>query len=334
MDIEFLLFLQQLREATFGLLDGFFLQLSVLAEPFYALAIMSVVYWCLDKALGMYVLLGWGLNRLGNGFLKITACVYRPWIRDPRVQPLDAAIEKATGYSFPSGHTTNAVSMYGGPALRRGVGHVMRLVLVALTLLTGLSRNWVGVHTPQDVIVALLVGCGSMLLMGWVVDKVDERPDLDVVVAAIGIAASIALIAYAALKTYPIDYDAAGEVLVDPQKMANDSFKNAGWALGVSIGWLCERRFVRFTTDASRELLLQRCLVGLIAFSLVYYPVTDLMKLLVPGGVGSSLGCFLQTLTIVWLVPAATTWWERRHAADFQSGRQAGESAPEVGTAC
>ncbi len=37
MDIEYLLFLQRLREATAGVLDDFFLQLSVFAEPFYTL---------------------------------------------------------------------------------------------------------------------------------------------------------------------------------------------------------------------------------------------------------------------------------------------------------
>lgn len=319
MDIEFLLFLQQLREATFGLLDGFFLQLSVLAEPFYTMAFIAVLYWCFDKAMGTYVMMGWGLNRLANGFLKITACVYRPWIRDPRVEPLSAAIEKATGYSFPSGHTTNAVSLYGGPALRKGTTKPVRALLVTLLLLTGLSRNWVGVHAPQDVLVALLVGCALMLFAGWVMDRLDERPELDVMVMAVGVIASVMLIAYAALKSYPVDYDAAGEILVDPQKMAVDSFKNAGWALGISVGWFCERRFVRFSTDGTSQQRLFRGLFGLLVFALVFYPLTDLMKLLVPGGLGSSLGCFLQTLTIVLLVPMAIVRLEHREAAPSTS---------------
>lgn len=320
MDIEFLLFLQRLREVTGGIFDSLFLQLSVFGEPFYTMLLMSVVYWCIDKAIGTYVLLGWGLNRLANGFLKITACAYRPWIRDGRIQPVEDAIAKATGYSFPSGHTTNATSVLGGAALRLRQGSEMdsrtvrlvRAVLVAIILLIGLSRTWLGVHTPQDVLVAIVVGLGLMVVAGWVVDKVDQKPEADVVVAAVGIATSAILIAYAAFKSYPLDYDAAGTLLVDPQKMAIDSYKNAGWALGISIGWLLERRYVGFSSGGS---VLQRCcraLCGGLLFLVAYFPMTDLIKLQVPGGVGSTIACLVQTLTIVLVVPALFTWWERR----------------------
>ena len=205
MDIQFLLFLQSLREATQGIFDSICLQLSVFGEPFYAMLLISVLYWNIDKTMGTYVFLGWGLNRLANGFLKITACVYRPWIRDERIQPMADALAKATGYSFPSGHSTNAVSIFGGTALRlrprsesdAGVIRALRVVLVAITLLIGFSRNWLGVHTPQDVLVALVVGLGLMLVAGWVMDRLDEKPSLDVVVAVVGIVASLVLIAIA-----------------------------------------------------------------------------------------------------------------------------------------
>ena len=47
-------------------------------------------------------MMGWSGNRLVNGFLKVTFCVYRPWIRDARVQPDGNAVTAATGYSFPA----------------------------------------------------------------------------------------------------------------------------------------------------------------------------------------------------------------------------------------
>lgn len=316
MDISFLLFLQGLRNATAGVLDDLFVQFSVFGEPFYAMLVMGVLYWCVSKRMGIYVLLGWGINRLANGFLKITACVYRPWIRDPRVEPLEAAIAKATGYSFPSGHTTNAVAVFGGPALRRELARPLRVGLWLLVILIGFSRNWVGVHAPQDVLVALGVGIVLMLLAGWVCTWLEEHPDKDVVVAAAIALASVALIVYAATKSYPLNYDEAGNLLVDPQKMANDSFKNAGWALGFAVGWLAERRLVQFEVTGTTQQKCCRAVWGCLAFMLVNFPVTELIKTIVPGGVGSSVACFLQTLVIVFLVPLGISRLEGRGASN------------------
>ena len=312
MDIEFLLFLQGLRDSTAGVLDDMFVQFSVFGEPLYALILMGILYWCISKSMGVFVLLGWDLGRLANGFLKITFCAYRPWIRDPRVKPLEAVIAKATGYSFPSGHTTNATAVFGGPALRRELSLPLRIGLWSIVVLIGFSRNWVGVHTPQDVLVALGVGIALMLLAGYVCTWLEEHPDKDVVVAAVIALASIALIVYAATKPYPMDYDEVGNLVVDPQKMANDSFKNAGWALGFALGWLAERRLVRFEVDGTIRQKCCRAIWGCLVLMAVYFPVTELIKLVVPGGVGSSVACFLQLFTIVFLVPLAISRLETK----------------------
>ena len=316
MDIDFLLLLQGLRDSTAGVLDDMFVQFSVFGEPFYALILMGILYWCVSKSMGVFVLMGWGFGRLANGFLKITFCAYRPWIRDARVKPLEAAIAKATGYSFPSGHTTNATAVFGGPALRRELPRPLRMGLWATVLLIGFSRNWVGVHTPQDVLVALGVGVALMLLASRVCTWLEEHPDKDVVVATAIAIASIALIVYAATKAYPMDYDEAGNLIVDPQKMANDSFKNAGWALGFALGWLVERRLVRFEVAGTVRQKCCRAIWGCLAIMAVYFPVTELVKVAVPGGVGSSVACFLQMLTIVLLVPLGISRLENKGEAN------------------
>ena len=312
MDIEYLLFLQKLRETTAGVLDDMFVHFAVFAEPFYTLILMGILYWCVSKSMGVFVLMGWGINRLANGFLKITFCVYRPWIRDPRVMPLEAAIAKATGYSFPSGHTTNATAVFGGLGLRRELARPLRIALWLAVFLIGLSRNWVGVHTPQDVLVALGVGIVLMLAALLVCTWLEEHPDKDVVVAAAIAIASIVLIAYAAMKSYPVDYDEVGNLVVDPQKMANDSFKNAGWALGFALGWLAERRLVRFEIDGTIQQKCCRAIWGCLAIMAVYFPVTELVKAVVAGGLGSSIACFLQSLTIVFLVPLCISRLENK----------------------
>ena len=80
--------------------------------------LISAIYWCLDKKLAEYILVSQGYADLVNGLAKVVACVYRPWILDSRVYPVNEAIPGATGYSFPSGHTTTATTMFAGLVLR------------------------------------------------------------------------------------------------------------------------------------------------------------------------------------------------------------------------
>lgn len=256
MDINYLLLLQSFREATGGILNPFFEAVTKLGETSIVMLFIGIIYWGFDKRKGIFLMFSLYTNRIVNGFLKITACVYRPWIRDARIAPVPEAQADATGYSFPSGHTANAVSVWGGCALAdkqsRKIPKWLRIVLVIFVLLIGFSRNYLGVHTPQDVIVAMLVGAAVLFFMAKLMQVLDRRPDLDIWVALGGTLLCVLLIVYAMLKSYPADYAADGSVIVEGSKMAVDSFKNAGMGIGFFLGWLIERRFVKFSTDGNR----------------------------------------------------------------------------------
>ncbi|WP_407461563.1 phosphatase PAP2 family protein, partial [Methanobrevibacter sp.] len=111
----------------------------------------------MNKKLGEYLFVSQAGADLVNGFAKITACVYRPWILDSRVQPLEEAFHGASGYSFPSGHTTVATNLFFGAVLRGKFSKGLNIALLACLFLIGFSRNYVGVHTVLDVI------CGFIL---------------------------------------------------------------------------------------------------------------------------------------------------------------------------
>ena len=46
-----------------------------------------MIYWAFDRKAGRKILAGLGGGLFINGFLKLTFCVYRPWIRDTRILP-------------------------------------------------------------------------------------------------------------------------------------------------------------------------------------------------------------------------------------------------------
>ena len=138
---------------------------------------MAVIYWCISKDFGQYLFLGWSGNRLVNGFLKITACVYRPWIKDVRVIPDEAAMVTATGYSVPSGHTMNAATVFGGSGLRRELGRGLRTFMWIMLFLVAFSRNFLGVHTLKDVLVGAAAGILVMFLTGKLLGWLKEHPE-------------------------------------------------------------------------------------------------------------------------------------------------------------
>ena len=165
MDIEILLSLQQFRNGAGGFLTDFLNKMTFLGELNTAIVLMAIIYWCVSKDIGSYLLMGWSGNRLVNGVLKVTVCAYRPWIRDPRIVPYGNSMTTATGYSFPSGHTMNAATTFGGFTVRRDMPTALRVVTGLMVLLVGFSRPFLGVHTPQDV----LVGAAAGMLVMWLV---------------------------------------------------------------------------------------------------------------------------------------------------------------------
>ena len=310
MDIDILLILQQFREGVGAFLTDFFLKMSFLGEMDVVLIITGVLYWCVSKEFGNYLLMGWSGNRVVNGLLKVTVCAYRPWIRDSRIIPNSEALKTATGYSFPSGHSVNAASLYGGGALRKELPRALRIALGLLVVLIAFSRIYLGVHTPQDILIGATAGLLVMWLTGRLLKWVAAHPEKDILVMCIGIAIAVAVAVFAAVKSYPEDYDEAGKLLVDGAKMAKDTFKGVGWCIGYFAGWVLERRFVGFSTDIPMATRITRFVTGLLSYYAVNLILSHLLKDYIPGAAGTILSCFLQMFYVSFLFP----WCIKRFA--------------------
>ncbi len=314
MDIEYLLALQSFREGVGGGLTEFLSKMTWFGEMNVVLIIMGLIYWCAHKETGTYLLMGWSGNRIVNGVLKVTGCVYRPWIRDARIAPEANALATATGYSFPSGHSMNAASLFGGMAIRKGIKTGFKVVLWILLGLVAFSRNFLGVHTPQDILIGAAAGVLVMFLTGKLLAWISSHPDKDILIAVIGIAIAIATAIFAALKPYPADYDASGNLLVDGMKMANDTFKAVGWMSAFMIGWVLERRFVKFTTEVPMQQRFFRLTAGLLGYYVLALILNPVIKSAAAGFAGTVITCFIQMFYIVFLFPLAIKVFEKQRA--------------------
>lgn len=121
-------------------------------EDFFML-VLPVLYWCVDSMLGIRVTLICLLSANINAAFKLTFHGPRPYWYSPQVRGL--ATE--TSFGVPSGHAQGAVVFWGLLAahLRKWWGW---LVAVLFILLIGLSRLYLGVHFPHDVLPGWLIG--------------------------------------------------------------------------------------------------------------------------------------------------------------------------------
>lgn len=98
-------------------LDGLMQAITWFGEETLALPLLLILYWCVNKKLGLQLFFTTFLGAGVNAFLKLTMQVPRPWLRDPNFTIVESARKAATGFSFPSGHTQTAVSLFGVIAL-------------------------------------------------------------------------------------------------------------------------------------------------------------------------------------------------------------------------
>ena len=206
MDFEYLLFLQNLRAEAPNFINSLLLFISEFAAGSLPVVIIVVFYWCIDKRTGQRMGLCFAGATMVTQLIKNIACVYRPWKQDARLQIAPEAAPTATGYSFPSGHATLAASFYGNiAAYLKKYSKWWMLPCVLLTLLTAFARNWLGAHTPQDVLVGMMIALVVLLLSKYLLNWADGGKNRDWLLATIGIILSAAMLIYTSVKPYPLD---------------------------------------------------------------------------------------------------------------------------------
>ena len=278
MDLQYLLFLQGLRERLPHWVEVFMAAVSAIDVYPLLYMIPFVVYWSVDKKRGQIFVTAVWLGNILNGLAKLSVCCYRPWIRSEAIHPSKLAIAGAGGYSFPSGHSTCAVVLFGtGGWLFKKESRALFAVCCAFIALVAFSRNYLGVHTPQDVVCGLALGVFAVWLSvkfcAWAEQNTDK--DLQVLLLTLGIVAMIFL--YYMFKNYPRDYKADGSLLVNPKKMMKGSIRDCGYMTALAIGWFVERRWVKFSTDVSIAERICRALVGIALLGLVYFVINPIV---------------------------------------------------------
>ncbi len=300
--IDFLLLIENFREVTNHALDLFFLNATRFGEMITPILFIGFIYWCINKKTGIYILFSMMTGFILNFAIKVTACIYRPWILCSDINPLKEAILYAGGYSFPSGHSTNATTVWGGIASGFWKNPFARFLLILIPIVM-FSRNYVGVHTPQDVIVGFLLGIFSLFIIFKALKWEEKGKNRDLFILATTTLATILLVLYSAFKSYPMDY-VNGKVLYDPADNIFYLLSRTGGILGLLWGWFFEKRIVNFNIEKGNFFKkIIRFTIGALILCLLHHYLPAFLINVLPRGYGEAISFFILGFFVTGLYP-------------------------------
>ncbi len=235
-------------------LDVIFEFITMFGEELFLIPLATFIYWCFNKEMGYWICWCLSVGNLAVNTTKVIFKVPRP-IGTEGIRTLREST--APGYSFPSGHTHASANFFTSVA--RAVNR-KRFWAIAFILpaLVGLSRIYLGVHWPTDVIAGYAIGICLPLLLWLIYRKYARHKALIFLISTL--------------------------VFVPFSIVAGDDtsfYKSLGFGFGVALGTFIETKFIKFEIDdvpAKKKAI--RFVGGLILIIGVYLG----MKALLPVG--------------------------------------------------
>lgn len=280
--MKFLNFLEGIRNPVF---DFLFSLITHLGEETFFLLIAIFIFWCIDKRGGYYVMMTGLVGTVINQWLKIVCRVPRPWVLEADFKPVGSAIEEAGGYSFPSGHTQNIAGTFGaiGAFFKR---NGLRIASVVIIVLVSFSRMYLGVHTPKDVGVSLLVAAALVFGLYPIFSSEERFNKFMPYLVGAAVLFTVGYTVYVNLLN-PVDY--VMDVSVTADGTVHDplasALKNGATLLGCMLGLLVvyplDRFVIKFETKANWYAQIIKLALGLGGVMAIKAGLSTPLKLLV-----------------------------------------------------
>ena len=237
---------------------------SLFGEELAAVAVFGFLFWCWDKELGKKVGANTLLAAALGSMFKNVFLRRRPYLDHSSVQclrPAESGADpydlEAQGFSFPSIHSINAVTIYTslGWYLKE---NWLLITGIVLPVLVGLSRICLGVHYPTDVLAGWVIGLLVVLFLPYLRSIIRNETVFYV------------LFLLAAVPGWFFC-------------RSDDYFTSFGLMVGFVTGVHVEKRFVRFET--TRNPL--RCVLRVLGGAGIFLALNVLLKLAFSGSLFS-----------------------------------------------
>ncbi len=299
--MEILYLLEGIR---FPVLDKIMQLITEFGGEMIFLLVALILFWCVDKRKGYYLMAVGFVGTIANQFLKIACQVPRPWVRDPNFTIVESARAGATGYSFPSGHSQNAVGTFGSIAMCTRDKRI-RTFCIIIAVLVPFSRMYLGVHTPADV----LVGSAMALAMLFLLKPVCFKKDGAYIPAMFAgmIVLAFGFLAYTELYPFAENVDSA-----NLQSAVKNAYTLTGALLGMIVVYYVDEKVLSFPTGAVWYAQIGKVLFGMILVLLVKEGLKAPLDALFNGHMLSrAIRYFLVVISAGVLWPLTFPWFSR-----------------------
>lgn len=221
--VEVIKFIQSFSNSF---LDVFFEFLTLFGEETILVLLAAFIFLSVDKNKGYKLIFTIASGTCFNALIKNIVKFDRPIGIEGIVSN---RVETATGYSFPSGHTQATSTFWTSLSIivKNKILYVFSAILITLV---AISRLYLGVHWPTDVIFGALFGVLWAILIGKVFDYIQKNKNYKLLVGS-----SLVFVILTIL-------------LGD-----NDFYKSAGLLLGLSIGYVIEDKYVNLSIDMTKR---------------------------------------------------------------------------------
>lgn len=234
--------LQGLQAIRTPFLTAMMESITGLAESLPLVLVITLLYWCTDKR--KTVRMGWLVltSAVANGLIKNLIKAPRPFEKGI-VSPI--RVETATSYSFPSGHTQTATSFWASAMMlfKNKTTYWIGCIMIGLV---ALSRLYLGVHWPVDVLGGIIIGLIVVAGADQLYDELKGFTRWHVI--GVGILTLIFLVV-------PIE---------------EDLVKSVGALWGFVVGCYIEQNYIHFHTEGTLKKQLFKIITGLGGAVLLY----------------------------------------------------------------
>ena len=241
--------------------DFFFFFVSEFGATIGILVIMTIIYWCIDKEKGEKIAFVSFFGLILNGILKGLFIAKRPFQYENKayLRKLDGKVlsDSASGTSFPSGHSQGSATLYTS-IFKYFKKKWIRIVCICLIILVPISRLYLGVHFPIDIIVGSLIGVLTSILLSILINKFYHKKYL------------IYIISFCLFIPFAF-FSNKGSL--DNLGMSKDFYKSIGVMAGCILGVFLEAKYVNFEIAKSKKLNIIRYFSGIVVMLIIYLGV-------------------------------------------------------------
>lgn len=236
-------FLQTLLSPSF---DGFMYVITNLSSKAFYGAALGFAYWIWDKRRGYKLSMVLFSSMLVNNFLKTFFAIPRPTASGNLrvIHP-----QTGGGFSFPSGHTQGAATFWGWVSYesqKKG----LYFLTAAIIFMVAVSRIYLNVHWPMDVIGGIFIALGWIYLCRALFNRLGK---IELHAKLKSAFAAMALITF---------------YLIHPK---GDSALLAGLLLGLTLGKYLDENYLEWNEKAAVKTQLTKGVVGILGFAVIRY---------------------------------------------------------------